>query len=178
MSRDMAGVVGHRRPVRKAIVSPRAMWYRRPMLTWKDLCDDPRLAGLPYKIELSGTERIIMSPQRSKHSVLQGRISALLNELMSGGEAFPECPLDTDDNTKVVDVVWASTAMVQKFVEELSWPEAPQICIEVASPSHSARISKVFRCPISHAMPTSAKGTCSCLPGSADRSPGAIPSRP
>lgn len=107
------------------------------MLTWKDVCEDPNLADLPYKIELTGSGRITMSPHRSKHSLLQSRIEALMHRLLKGGEPMPECPVDTADNTKQVDVAWASCEKITRHEESISWPEAPEICVEVVSPSNS-----------------------------------------
>lgn len=107
------------------------------MLTWKDVCEDRNLANLPYKIELSGSGKIIMSPHRSKHSLLQSRIEALMRRLLKGGEPMPECPVDTADNTKQVDVAWASHEKIARYEESVSWPEAPEVCVEVVSPSNS-----------------------------------------
>ncbi len=36
--------------------------YPPAMLTWEDLCNDKRLVDLPFKIELTGRGKIIMSP--------------------------------------------------------------------------------------------------------------------
>lgn len=52
---------------------------------------------------------------------------------MRGGEAFPECAVDTSDGTKVPDVVWASESKLQKHFDLASWPEAPEICVEFLS---------------------------------------------
>lgn len=107
------------------------------MLTWPIVCRDSRLADLPYKIELTAGGKIVMSPHHSKHAIRQGNIEAHLRDLMTGGQAFPECPVDTADNTKQVDVVWASDEKIARFDEEFSWPEAPEICVEVVSPSNT-----------------------------------------
>lgn len=109
------------------------------MLTWKDVVDDPRLADLPFKIELTGAGRIVMSPPRSKHSLLSSRIAQLLQRHCKGGVGFTECPVDTDDNTKVIDAVWAPRSMVNEYQDELSWPVAPPICVEVVSPSNTRK---------------------------------------
>lgn len=102
-------------------------------MNWQQVCEDKSLADLPYKIELNRHGQIIMSPARSKHSIFQGRIQRHLNALMKGGEAFPECAVDTSDGTKVPDVVWASEAKLTKHFDLASWPEAPEICVEVLS---------------------------------------------
>ncbi len=102
-------------------------------MNWQQVCEDKDLADLPYKIELNRQGQIIMSPARSKHSIFQGRIERHLNALMKGGEAFPECAVDTSDGTKVPDVVWASEAKLNKYFDLASWPEAPEVCVEVLS---------------------------------------------
>jgi hypothetical protein len=38
-------------------------------MNWSQVCADPRLANLPYKIELDKTGKIIMSPAGKKHSL-------------------------------------------------------------------------------------------------------------
>ena len=106
-------------------------------MNWQEVCEDKSLADLPYKIELNRQGQIIMSPVRSKHSIFQGRIERHLNSLLKGGEAFPECAVDTADGTKVPDVVWASSSKLRRYFELSSWPESPEICIEVMSPANT-----------------------------------------
>ena len=78
-----------------------------------------------------------MSPARSKHSIFQGRIQRHLNALMKGGESFPECAVDTSDGTKGPDVVWASEPRLKRYFDLASWPEAPEICVEVMSQTNT-----------------------------------------
>jgi Uma2 family endonuclease len=104
-------------------------------MTWLEAIQDKSLADLPYKIELNRQGQIVMSPARSKHSILQGRIARHLNALMTGGEAFPECPIETDDGTKAADVVWASTEKLTRNIDSLCWHEAPEITVEILSDS-------------------------------------------
>lgn len=108
-------------------------------LTWDDVCADPRLQDLPFKIELNRYNQIVLVSTNSKHSLLQGRIVRLLTRLMAEGEAFPELAVDTSDNTKVPDVVWAADATVHAHRHELetSWSSAPEICVEVLSPTNT-----------------------------------------
>ena len=107
-------------------------------MNWQQVCEDKSLADLPYKIELNRQGQIIMSPARSKHSIFQGRIQRHLNALMTGGEAFPECAVDTADGTKVPDVVWASEARLKRYFDSVSWPEAPEICVGVLSSTNTS----------------------------------------
>ncbi len=79
-------------------------------MNWFEVCRDRRLADLPYKIELDKWGKIIMSPATRNHSRLQGRILRLLNQLLSQGEALPECAVNTAEGTKVADVDQSKSA--------------------------------------------------------------------
>ena len=108
-------------------------------LTWDDVCTDPRLQDLPFKVELNRLNQIVLVPTNPKHSRTQGKIIRLLDRLMEGGESFPELAVDTDDNTKVPDVVWASdkTLEAHRHEPEASWSSAPELCVEVLSPTNT-----------------------------------------
>ena len=41
------------------------------MMTWDEICDDPALQDLPYKIETNQYGQIIMSPAKGWHSERQ-----------------------------------------------------------------------------------------------------------
>lgn len=111
--------------------------FRR--LTWDDVCADRRLQDLPFKIELNRFNQVVLVPTNSKHSRTQGKIIRLLDRLMTGGECFPELAVDTADNTKVPDVVWASDETLAAHRQELetSWSRAPELCVEVLSPTNT-----------------------------------------
>ena len=50
-----------------------------------------------------------------------------------------ECSVATIDGVKVADVAWASTAFIKKHRNETPFSAAPEICVEVTSPSNSRR---------------------------------------
>jgi Uma2 family endonuclease len=107
-------------------------------MNWTEVCQDPALADLPYKIELDKHGKIIMSPAHKKHSIFQGRILRLLNRLMSDGEAAPELAVDTAEGTKVPDVAWISNARLESMrPEDASCSIAPEICIEILSQANT-----------------------------------------
>lgn len=107
-------------------------------MNWLEVCQDPHLADLPYKIELDKWGKIVMSPATKKHSRLQGRILRLLNHLMPEGETLPECAVDTAEGTKVADVAWVSQARWASMnPDELSCSVAPEICVEILSPANT-----------------------------------------
>jgi Uma2 family endonuclease len=49
-----------------------------------------------------------------------------------------ECAVETADGTKVADVAWASPETFAIIKPELSCSVAPEICVEVLSPSNQA----------------------------------------
>ncbi len=108
--------------------------YDGPM-TWADVVEHPSLRDLPFRIEQDAWGRLIMTPTASRHGRLQGRIERMLEDQL-GGEAFPECPVATSEGTRVPDVVWMSDAFAARYGEEDVFPVAPEICVEVASPSN------------------------------------------
>ena len=106
------------------------------MLTWEELCADPSLQDLPYRIELNGLNQIVMSPLHFRHGRHQSKIVGLLNHLLPAGEASVEAAVQTSDNTKVSDVIWAPHAFIQQYANVYALPVAPDICVEVLSPAN------------------------------------------
>jgi Uma2 family endonuclease len=109
----------------------------RDRLTWEDVCSDLSLQDLPFKIELNRLNQIVMSPSHPHHSRLQSKIARILGDLLSDGEAIVELAVETEDSTKVPDVVWASKAAIARRLGETSWLSAPEICVEVLSPANT-----------------------------------------
>ena len=102
-------------------------------LTWEEVCADPRLRNLPYRIELNGLNQIVMSPLHYRHGLYQIKIGERLNQLLPHGEASGETAIMTSDNIKVPDVTWASHEFVKKHLDAFVLPVAPEICVEVLS---------------------------------------------
>lgn len=109
-------------------------------LDWQQVCQDKGLADLPYKIELDRYGKIIMSPAHKKRSKLQIKIQRLLVRLMPHGDPLPECAVETAEGTKVPDVAWISEERWASMnPDEASCSRAPEICIEILSPSNTAQ---------------------------------------
>jgi Uma2 family endonuclease len=107
-------------------------------MNWQDICDNPLFKDLPYKIETDRWGHIVMSPASNRHSRYQALIARLLERCMKDGEAFPECSIQTADGTKVADVAWASRDfLIRQGGGAEPYPEAPEIVVEVLSPSNS-----------------------------------------
>lgn len=106
--------------------------------TWAEACDDPALQNLPYKVELNGRGQILMSPIRNRHSFYEGEIAGRLQDLLPHGKVGVETAIDCEpEGTRVADVTWASDERFKIIVREVSCSIAPEICIEVWSPSNS-----------------------------------------
>jgi Uma2 family endonuclease len=103
---------------------------------WSELCKDPSLADLPYKIELNAWGKIEMSPASNRHGRLQMAIGAELMRQLSNGVAISECSILTRIGIRVPDVVWASSDFMAAYGEITPYGRAPEICVEIVSPSN------------------------------------------
>ena len=107
------------------------------VLRWAELCNDPRLRDLPGKIELNAYGVIEMSPASNRHARQQAAIAVALGQQLPGGETLVECSIATAEGVRVPDVAWASFEFLGRHGDTTPFPEAPEICVEVRSPSNS-----------------------------------------
>ena len=103
---------------------------------WNELCDDPSLESLPYKIELNSWGKVEMSPPAVPHARLQSEVAYQLRTQLKDGVALTECPIVTDIGVRLPDVAWASNAFRMRHKGSTPLPMAPEICVEVISPSN------------------------------------------
>jgi Uma2 family endonuclease len=108
-------------------------------MKWQEVCDNPYLRNLPFKIELNEYGNIVMSPAKVYHSAFQGEIEYLLRCLVKKGKTFPECAIATSKGTKVADVVWVSQNRFEQIKTEIECSISPEICIEIFSSSNSLK---------------------------------------
>lgn len=107
-------------------------------MEWQEVCENPQLQDLPFKMELNHWGQIVMSPAKNIHSVLQWEIQRTIYDLLGkNGKIIPECSIQTSDNVKVADVVWISSERYAQVKDEIAYSLAPEICIEVISASNS-----------------------------------------
>lgn len=107
-------------------------------MNWQQVCDDPTLQDLPYKIELNEFGKIIMSPADTAHARAQAEIVILIGALTKGkGKVSTEQPVDTRKGVKVPDAAWCSQKFVDEYGDQTPLPRAPELCVEVVSPSNS-----------------------------------------
>ncbi len=107
--------------------------------TWEDVCNNPLLADLPYRVEINREGNIELSPHSRRHSKYQHNIGRLLDRLMPPGQVVPECAVQCGPSTPVADVAWFSLERDAACGEAFASIVAPEICIEVRSPSNSQR---------------------------------------
>jgi Uma2 family endonuclease len=105
-------------------------------MRYRELCEDPRFNNVPGKIELDVWGRMVMSPPPSNyHGAMQFTLGARLAGL--GGRCFVEASVVTDAGLFVIDVAWASADFMQVHGFETPFTQAPEICVEVVSPSNT-----------------------------------------
>ena len=102
-------------------------------MQWQEVCENQSLKNLPFKIELNSQGKVLMTPVKVNHSILQGKIIGHLYQNLTGGEALAECAIKTKQGTKVADVAWASYDLLEKIENEIECSVAPEICIEALS---------------------------------------------
>ena len=106
-------------------------------MEWSEVIENPLLANLPFKIELNKFGKLLMSPASNEHGRIQSRLANMLLNKLSSGEVITECSIQTSDGVKVADEAWLSEIFVSEFGFVTPYPKAPEICIEIVSPSNS-----------------------------------------
>ena len=106
-------------------------------MRYRDICVDPCFANVPGKIELDLWGRVLMSPPGTYHGRVQGRLCQRLAIL--GGETFGEVAIATAFGLFVTDAAWGSAEFNRLHGAQTPLMYAPEVCIEVASPSNSVK---------------------------------------
>ena len=107
------------------------------IMNWAAVIENPLFRDLPFKIELNKFGQILMTPASNQHGRTQSRIVISLDRSKNSGEVITECSIETADGVKVANVVWASDEFIEEFGYETPYPKAPEVCIEIVSPSNS-----------------------------------------
>lgn len=107
-------------------------------MTWAEICEDKFLNSLEWRIESDRWGNVVMSPPpRSRHAEYQTEIAMLLRQQLKGGRSIAECPLQTSEGVKATDVAWVSNERRKSRPNDPMFLIAPEICVEVESPSNS-----------------------------------------
>jgi len=108
-------------------------------MNWQEVCNDQTLKDLPYKIELNEWGQIIMSPASNFHGILQAALIRAMARAREDGTIIAECSVKTAKGVRVADVAWASPAFRHEQGKATPYNKAPEICVEIVSPSNSAK---------------------------------------
>lgn len=110
------------------------------LAVWEKVLADSSLAGLPHRIETDRYGQIVMSPPPvPEHGEEQFDIGDRLHRLLPDGHVITECPLSTSEGVKLVDVAWISKPRRQAQRGQPCFTQAPEICVEIISPSNTRR---------------------------------------
>jgi Uma2 family endonuclease len=106
-------------------------------MRYRSLCEDPCFANVPGKIEIDLWGRMVMTPASPYHGRVQVKLADKLAAL--GGERTVEAPIATPLGLFVADLAWSSRKSGSDAQDENPLMQAPELCIEVASPSNSRK---------------------------------------
>jgi Uma2 family endonuclease len=102
---------------------------------WEEVCRDPSLQDLPYKIELNAWGKIELSPRTNRRGRLVAALAYEFHSQLPGGEVLISCGVLTNAGVRVPDVVWASAKLMAMHDEDaMLFQRAPEICVEVTTP--------------------------------------------
>jgi len=105
---------------------------------WAELLTDPEVVRLAHRIETDRHGHVLMSPPPTPaHGRKQNRIGTLLEQMLPNRNVVTECPLSTPDGVKAIDVAWLGPARGQEADNETCLTRAPEICVEILSPSNT-----------------------------------------
>ena len=104
---------------------------------WEEIMSDRSLSSIQCRIETNAHGNIIVtSPASGGHSSRQSSILVMLQNRL-GGRSLAECPVSTINGVRAVDVGWYSEARYRAVRGQLVFDIAPEICVEVISPSNT-----------------------------------------
>lgn len=105
---------------------------------WDDVLADSALASLPYRVETNCEGKLIMRPPPELfHSNFCGLIAKKLGGMLPAGRVLPEAPINTIDGVRAADVAWISDSLWRFVGSGKVLEQAPEICVEVLSPSNT-----------------------------------------
>jgi Uma2 family endonuclease len=108
-------------------------------MEWAEVIKNPFLQDLPFKIELNKWGKILMSPASNNHGRWQFEVGSVIRDKKKSGTVITECSVKTPQGVKVADVAWLSDTFVEKHGFVTPYEVAPEICVEIVSPSNSKK---------------------------------------
>jgi Uma2 family endonuclease len=115
-----------------SVPTPEALTAR-----WAEVVADRTLRDLPYKVELNAWGKLELSPASNRCGLIQARVGAELSWQLPAGAPIARCSVLTQIGVRVPDVAWASVQFLDLHGEVTPFPRAPEICVEIVSPSNS-----------------------------------------
>lgn len=106
-------------------------------MSWAEICNNPVLKDLPFKLQTDQWGHIVMSPATNERGMHQAKIVALLSRLLATGTIISECSVQTREGVKVADVAWAFEEFIHRNRGATPFQEAPELCVEILSPSNT-----------------------------------------
>jgi Uma2 family endonuclease len=103
---------------------------------WREVVSDPRLTDFVGKIDLDCWGRIIMSPVNTDHGAIAANLAILLRAQL-GGRTLVEVGVQTASAIYAPDVAWCTEDFLGGRRDETPLGRAPDICVEIASPSNA-----------------------------------------
>lgn len=107
------------------------------MQRWNEICSDP-FWQQEGRVETDRFGGVIMNPPADySHGGRQFDIGSLLRSSLPDGRVTVESPISTSEGVKVADVSWISQKRLIKIGGHKVLKAAPEICVEVLSPSNT-----------------------------------------
>lgn len=106
---------------------------------WDEVCSDPYWSKIEGRVETDRHGKVIMNPPAEfSHGGRQADFVSLIREhAPASGKVTVECPISTSEGVKVADVAWVSAKRLLKIGGRKTLSGAPEICVEVLSPSNT-----------------------------------------
>ena len=105
---------------------------------WEELCADPALAAIDTRFETDAFGHAIMNfPPAPEHGESQSSLVIRLRQHLRSGSIITECPISTGAGVKLTDVAWISDERRTPQKGQKVFTLAPEICVEVLSPSNT-----------------------------------------
>jgi hypothetical protein len=111
-------------------------------MDWNELCENPILQNLPFKIELNEWGQILMSPASNRHGKWRSRVGGRLSSLAKNGELITNCSVQTSKGVRVADVAWVSAKFFATYGHTTPSPMAPELCVELKALPDAAERQK------------------------------------
>ena len=106
-------------------------------MDWQEVMANPQLKHLPFKIEINRYGVLEMSPTSFIHGLYQTAIVQQLLLLAPNGLSATETPIQFGEATRVPDAIWMCMTFYKAHQHDVQLSAAPEICIEVISPSNT-----------------------------------------